>query len=128
LKIAIPSEKNSISAHFGRCPRFTIVEMVDGEIKNREDIDSPGHNPGLLPDYFSSLEIDTVLAGGMGMRARELFAEKNIKVILGIEGNIDKILMDIKNDCLEEGESSCSPGLGKGYGLEKPECDHSPEK
>ena len=104
MKIALPSEKNSISPHFGRCPRFTIVEIVDGEIKS------------------------TVLAGGMGMRARELFGEKNIKVILGIEGDIDKILMDIKNDCLKEGSSSCSPGSGKGYGLEKPECDHSEEK
>jgi predicted Fe-Mo cluster-binding NifX family protein len=124
LKIAIPSENNSISPHFGRCPRFTIVDMKNGEVNSREEIDSPGHSPGLLPDYFRSLDVDTVIAGGMGMRAIELFKEKNIKVILGVQGSIDNVLLDLKNNRLKEGSSSCQPGSGKGYGLEKPECDH----
>ena len=128
MKIAIPTDNNSVSPHFGRCPVFTIVEIEEGKLKNRRVINSPGHSPGMLPEYFSRIGIDTVLAAGMGMRARELFAEKNIKVLLGIEGSIDNIIEDIENDRLKEGSSSCQPGSGKGYGLEKPECDHLPEK
>lgn len=126
MKAAIPTENNSISPHFGRCPRFTVVEIEDGELKDRKELESPGHSPGLLPDHFSSMGIDTVLAGGMGMRAQELFGQKNIKVILGVEGTIDDIIDDIINDRLIEGDSTCRPGSGKGYGLEKPECDHMP--
>ncbi len=29
---------------------------------------------------------------------------------------------------LEAGESFCKPGAGKGYGVEKEECDHPDEK
>jgi len=124
MKAAIPTENNSIASHFGRCPRFTVVELEDGKVIDRKEIESPGHSPGLLPDHFNSLGIDTVLAGGMGMRAQELFAQKDIKVILGISGTIDDIIDDMINNRLVEGDSTCSPGSGKGYGLEKPECDH----
>ena len=126
MRAAIPTENNSIASHFGRCPRFTVVEIEDWKVISKEEIESPGHSPGLLPDHFSSMGIDTVLAGGMGMRAQELFSQKNIKVILGIEGSIDNIIDDIINDRLIEGDSTCEPGSGKGYGLEKPECDHKP--
>jgi len=124
MKIAIPTENGKVSPHFGRCLRFTIVEMEDQSINSIREVDNPGHHPGLLPDFFSSLNIDTVLAGGMGMRAREMFREKNIEVKLGIEGTIEEVLDDLKNNRLIEGPSSCKPGSGKGYGLEKPECDH----
>jgi predicted Fe-Mo cluster-binding NifX family protein len=127
LKVAIPTENNAISPHFGRCPNFTIVEIDDGRLKEKKYVESPGHSPGMLPDFFNSLGVDTVIAGGMGMRAQELFSQKNIKVILGIEGNTDSIIDDIINNRLKEGTSSCKPGSGKGYGLEKPECDHLPE-
>ena len=126
LKVAIPTDNNSISPHFGRCPSFTIVEIEGGKLKELKEVKSPGHNPGMLPDYFSSLGVDTVIAGGMGMRAQELFSQKNIKVILGIEGNTDNIIDDIINNRIKEGTSSCKPGSGKGYGLKKPECDHLP--
>jgi predicted Fe-Mo cluster-binding NifX family protein len=127
LKVAIPTENKSISPHFGRCPNFTIVDIEGGKVKGKKEIKSPGHSPGLLPDHFSSLGIDTVIAGGMGTRAQELFSQKNIKVILGAEGETENIIDDIINNRLNEGTSSCKPGSGKGYGLEKPECDHLPD-
>jgi predicted Fe-Mo cluster-binding NifX family protein len=125
LKIAIPDDNGNISPHFGRCPSFTVIELKDKKIVSRELIESPGHNPGMLPDYFSKLNIETVVAGGMGMRARELFAQKNIDIILGADGSVDDIINKLVKGILEKGESSCDPGAGKGYGLEKPECDHS---
>jgi predicted Fe-Mo cluster-binding NifX family protein len=127
LKAAIPTDNNTVSSHFGRCPNFTIVDIEGGKIKEKKEVKSPGHNPGLLPDHFSSLGVDTVIAGGMGMRAQELLSQKNIKVILGVEGNIDTVLDDLINNRLKDGISSCKPGSGKGYGLEKPECDHLPD-
>jgi len=125
LKIAIPDDNGNLSSHFGRCPSFTIVELKDKKIISRDLIDSPGHSPGILPDLFSKLKIDTVVASGMGMRARELLDEKNIDIILGADGSVDDIIKNVMEGTLKKGESSCRPGSGKGYGLEKPECDHS---
>lgn len=124
MKIAIPDDNGTVSSHFGRCPRFTVLEIDGKEIISRDLIESPGHSPGMLPEYFSKLNIGTVVASGMGMRARELFEQKNIDIILGVQGEIEKIIEDIVEGRLKGGESSCRPGAGKGYGLEKPECDH----
>ena len=124
MKIAIPDDNGTVSSHFGRCPRFTVVELSGKEIISKELVESPGHNPGLLPDFFNNLNIDTVIAGGMGMRARELFEQKNIDVLLGVSGSVDDTIKSIIEGTLKRGNSSCEPGSGKGYGLEKPECDH----
>ncbi len=127
MKIAIPVESGRVAEHFGRCPKFIVVDISDGKIKSRENIDNPGHSPGLLPDYFNSMNIGTVVAGGMGMRAKELFQNKKINVMLGIKGKIDDVIADLLNNTLNAGESPCIPGSGKGYGLEKNECDHERE-
>jgi len=34
----------------------------------------------------------------------------------------------LKKGTLKGGESLCSPGAGKGYGVEKTECDHPNEE
>jgi predicted Fe-Mo cluster-binding NifX family protein len=60
----------------------------------------------------------------MGQRAQILFNENNIKTVMGISGKIDDVLNQICNGTLKGGESLCKPGDGKGYGLDKTECDH----
>jgi len=128
MKIAISTDGNTISAHFGRCPSFTIIEVEGDKVIGRETIDNPGHHPGFLPQFLNKKGVSVIIAGGMGQRAEGLFDEVKIKVIVGISGNIDKVVEKLQNGTLEGGESLCKPGLGKGYGLDKTECDHPQEK
>ncbi|MGB3111862.1 MAG: NifB/NifX family molybdenum-iron cluster-binding protein, partial [Candidatus Omnitrophota bacterium] len=72
--------------------------------------------------------VDYIVAGGMGQRAQMLFAEKNIKTIMGISGTIEEIIEKIQKGTLKGGESLCKPGAGKGYGLDKTECEHGEEE
>ena len=58
------------------------------------------------------------------MRAKILFKESNIEPILGVEGNVDDVINKIINGTLKGGENICSPGKGKGYGINKTECEH----
>ena len=58
------------------------------------------------------------------MRAKELFSQTGIEAVLGVEGDVEEIIGKIIDGSLEGGESICQPGLGKGYGIEKTECDH----
>jgi predicted Fe-Mo cluster-binding NifX family protein len=60
----------------------------------------------------------------MGMRATSFFEEYGIKTIVGVSGKIDEVITRLQKDALEGGASLCRPGAGKGYGLEKEECDH----
>lgn len=124
MKIAISTDSGHVSAHFGRCPEFTLCEIEDGKIVKKEAIANPGHQPGFLPQFFAEQGVDVVIAGGAGQRAQMLFAEKNIQLLLGAVGTIDDVLDKLCQGKLEGGESLCKPGAGKGYGVEKDECDH----
>lgn len=125
MKIAISTDGNKVSPHFGRCPQFTILEIKDNKLVGKEIIDNPGHHPGYLPQYLNKIGVSYIVAGGMGMRAKELFSQTGIEAVLGVEGEVEEIIGKIIDGSLEGGESICQPGLGKGYGIEKTERDHN---
>jgi predicted Fe-Mo cluster-binding NifX family protein len=124
MKLVIPTDGNSVSGHFGRCPLFTIVEVESNAVVFKEVIDNPGHSPGFLPKFFNDKGVGCIIAGGMGMSAQNLFNQYNIEQIIGIAGTIDEVVEQYINGSLVSGESACSPGGGKGYGIDKTVCDH----
>jgi len=123
-KIAISTDNDEVSPHFGRCPEFTIVEIEDNKIKNKKTIENPGHATGFLPKFFKEKEVDCVIAGGAGFRAKQLFDQFDIELITGIQGKIDEVIQKFIKDKLESGEDLCSPGKGKGYGIKKEDSKH----
>lgn len=127
MRIAISTDGIFVSEHFGRCPSFTLVDIENGKVTKKIEVSNPGHQPGAIPEFLNEKGVNCIVAGGMGMRAISFFEEYNIKAVVGISGKIDEVIEQLKNDTLKGGESLCSPGAGKGYGLEKEECDH-PQK
>jgi predicted Fe-Mo cluster-binding NifX family protein len=85
MKIAIPTADGKLSLHFGHCATFTVLD-VDPESKTitaTAELEAPPHEPGLLPKWLSERDINTIIAGGMGQRAQNLFIEQNIEVVVG---------------------------------------------
>ena len=128
MRIAISTDGGFVSAHFGRCPEFTIVDIDDNQVKNKEVVSNPGHQPGFIPQFLHSKGVGCILAGGMGMRATGFFNDFGIKTIVGVTGKIDDVIRQIQDGTLKGGESLCKPGSGKGYGLDKTVCDHLGEE
>ncbi|MGB2660933.1 MAG: NifB/NifX family molybdenum-iron cluster-binding protein [Candidatus Omnitrophota bacterium] len=128
MRIAISTDGGNVSAHFGRCPSFTIVDIENGKVISKEEIVNPGHHPGFLPQFLHDKGVNCIVAGGMGQRAVQLFSEQGIERIVGVSGRIDAVVEKIASGTLEGGESLCKPGAGKGYGLDKTECDHPGEE
>jgi predicted Fe-Mo cluster-binding NifX family protein len=124
MRIAISTDGEYVSPHFGRCPDFTIVETEEGKVLSRETVKNPGHAPAFLPQFLSERGIGCIIAGGMGRRAEGLFSEQGIEIIVGVEGRIDEVIDKLAKGILKSGESLCKPGSGRGYGVEKNECDH----
>lgn len=124
MKVAISSDGDYVSSHFGRCPCFTIVEIEEEKVLKREVIENPGHQPAFLPQFLSEKRVNCIIAGGMGRRATALFAEVGIETIVGVTGKIDEVIDKLVKGNLKGGESLCKPGSGRGYGIEKSECDH----
>jgi predicted Fe-Mo cluster-binding NifX family protein len=128
MRIAISTDGELVSGHFGRCPSFTLVDIEEGQVVRKTTLANPGHQPGLIPQFLHQNGIQCIIAGGMGMRATGFFQELGIQTIIGVQGNIDDIIKQIQEGTLKGGESLCRPGDGKGYGVEKKECDHPNEK
>ncbi|MDI3543477.1 MAG: hypothetical protein PWP57_1082 [Candidatus Atribacteria bacterium] len=124
MKIAISTEGNFVSPHFGRCLFFTIIDLEEGKIIKKEVIANPGHEPGFIPQFLRQLGVECIIAGGAGKRATNLFQEFGIQAILGVTGSVDEVIEKLKDGSLEGGESLCQPGLGKGHSENEEECDH----
>lgn len=127
MKVAISTDSGFVSAHFGRCPVFTMVEIEDGKVVKIEENNNPGHQPGFLPVFLAEQGVNCIICGGMGDRAQMLFTEKKITPVIGVTGKVEEVIEKFIKGQLKGGESLCKPGAGKGYGLEKEECDHSEE-
>ena len=107
-KFAIPTANGELCAHFGHCQKFAIIEVDDNKIVKEDYLDPPGHEPGSFPRFLSSHGVDTIIAGGMGMRAQELFTQNNIEVCVGVQANSPKELVQKYLDKeLRTGENLC---------------------
>ncbi|NLW91026.1 MAG: dinitrogenase iron-molybdenum cofactor [Syntrophomonadaceae bacterium] len=105
MLIAIPNEENMVCPHFGHCESFVLY---DTETKSIRSLPNPGHQPGALPAFLKVQGAKLVIAGGMGGRAQDLFAENNIQVIVGISGNISDVITQYEKSELKSSGEVCS--------------------
>jgi predicted Fe-Mo cluster-binding NifX family protein len=83
MKIAIPIVAGKLSAHFGHCETFALVETHGHTITATAFLEPPAHEPGVLPRWLAEQGADLIIAGGMGGRAQQLFQQQNIDMIVG---------------------------------------------
>jgi len=110
MRIAIPITNGKLSAHFGHCEEFTLVDVNEQtrEIANVTKLHPPAHEPGVLPKWLGEQKADVIIAGGMGQRAQQLFARNNIKVIVGAPTqSVEEIASSYLNNTLEIGDNVC---------------------
>lgn len=91
-RVAIATDGAQATGHFGHCEGFTIIDVEDGRIVDRRFIPNPGHKPGFLPMFLGDQGINTVVSGGMGAMAVNLFNERGIDVIIGAVGSVDDVM------------------------------------
>ena len=107
MKIAVASEGNRITEHFGHCEGFAIFEAEDNQIKSKEFIQNPGHRPGFLPVFLHDKGVNVIISGGMGGGAVDIFNEKGIEVIIGASGEAEKAVNDYLLGKLKSTGSIC---------------------
>ena len=97
MKIAIPTSNGLLCPHFGHCDEFTIV-----------DVNAPEHEPGLLPRWLHEKGATVIIAGGMGARAQDLFAQNGVEVCVGAPVvSPAEIVAAYLNGTLETGSNLC---------------------
>ncbi len=110
MRIAIPLTDGVLSPHFGHCEQFAIVDIdrEDRQIRGQELVTPPAHEPGLLPKWLSGMQVNLVIAGGMGQRAQQLFAEHGIEVLCGAPtAKPEELVVQHVEGRLELGHNTC---------------------
>ncbi len=105
---AIPTLNGALTAHFGHCEKFAIVETIDNKVTKEEMLTPPVHQPGVYPRFLADHGVHVIIAGGMGQKAQDLFAQNNIEVHMGVmDGSPQKLVEDYINDSLQTGQNLC---------------------
>jgi len=108
VKFAIPIADGKLTAHFGHCKEFAMVEVEDEKILRTEMLDPPPHEPGVLPRWLKEQGTDVVIAGGMGQRAIELFNQAGVQVFVGAPVDVPEALVKgYLNQTLVTGGNVC---------------------
>jgi len=107
-KIALPTYDGKLCQHFGHCDVFTIISTRSGQVIDKKEVVPPPHEPGVLPAWLHEQGVDVIIAGGMGGRAQQLFAQNNIQVVVGAALDTpDALVKEFLAGQLESGTNLC---------------------
>jgi len=113
MRIAVSIENNNglestVAHHFGRCPYFALVDLVENEVEALNIVVNPfyaNHQPGQVPGFIKSQKANVMLSGGMGGRAIQFFQQYGIQTATGASGTVRTAL----ENYLEGGLSGAAP-------------------
>lgn len=127
MKIVIPTKDEKLCAHFGHCESFSFVD-VNLETKEILNIETKIPDEGISCQsaaWIASQGANIVLAGGMGGRPLNIFAQTGVQVVAGCpELPIKEVIQGFLNQNLTVGENACGGGHHHCGGHEHGEHHH----
>jgi predicted Fe-Mo cluster-binding NifX family protein len=108
MRYAVPTAEGKLALHFGHCESFSIFDVEEGKITHSEALEAPPHQPGLLPKWLAERDVNVVIAGGMGGRAKALFDEAGIEVVVGAPRELPQQIVESHlAGSLATGDNAC---------------------
>ncbi|MBN2018670.1 MAG: P-loop NTPase [Sedimentisphaerales bacterium] len=110
MRVAIPINDGKLSQHFGHCETFAVIDTQGNANMplKRQDVAPPPHEPGLLPKWLHDMGVNVIIAGGMGQRAKQLFDQNQIEVVIGAPVDTPENLVSAYlNKTLQTGDNIC---------------------
>lgn len=108
MRFAIPLADGKLTAHFGHCQEFAMIDVEEKQIKKKEILVPPPHEPGVLPKWLHELGTNVIIAGGMGNRALTLFEENGIQVVTGAPSLVpEELVQSYLENSLVSGNNLC---------------------
>jgi predicted Fe-Mo cluster-binding NifX family protein len=108
MKFAIPMAQGKLTAHFGHCQEFALIDVEGKKITGKQVLVPPPHEPGVLPKWLHDLGATVIIAGGMGQRAVSLFTQNGIQVVTGAPAlEPETLVQSYLDNTLETGGNLC---------------------
>lgn len=108
MKIAVTTQGNQVFQHFGKCPAFSLFSIENGEIKEKTIIDASQNGHSALAGFLKDSGVDVVICGGIGGGAKQMLSSTGIKLISGIEGNIEEAVNAYLSGNLSDMGGACN--------------------
>lgn len=107
--IAVPVTGGLLSAHFGHCEQFYFATIDGQRVVNERFVTPPAHEPGLYPKWVREQGADLVIAGGMGQRACDLFAQNGVQTLVGANAGAPREVVEwFLKGALQTHENPCN--------------------
>ena len=121
-KAAIALDGNIVSEHFGKVREFLFVTFENGREISREVLPAPAadHAPGVFPNWVRSMGADVVMAGGMGVKAKQFFETLGVQVLTvppmdvveGVKALLLGTVRTVETDCGHGADHDCGHESG----------------
>ena len=89
MRIAVTYEDGQIFQHFGHSKQFKLYDINGQQILSSKVVDVVGGGHGALAAFLRSLQVDTLICGGIGGGAQQALAEAGIRLDGGVSGDPD---------------------------------------
>lgn len=111
MKFTIPLVDGKLMPHFGHCQEFALIDVEDNQIKKKEILVPPPHEPGILAKWLYILGTKVVIAGEMEHMAIDLFNQAGITVVIGAPSEEPETLVkSYLNETLLSGDNLRADG------------------
>jgi len=110
MRIAIPVAEGKLAQHFGHCEEFALIDVdpTTKQIQSEARVAAPPHQPGMLPPWLAERGAEVIIAGGMGVRAQQLFTAHAITVHVGAPADSPKaVAQAFLEGTLRTGDNLC---------------------
>lgn len=113
MKVAVTYENGNVFPHFGHTEQFKVYEIEEGKVSEVQVVQTNGSGHGALAGMLKTLQVDTLICGGIGVGAQTALAEAGIRLYGGVSGSADEAV-----EALLAGNLSFDPDV---------HCDHHGE-
>jgi len=135
MRVAVSADNDNgldsvVSAHFGRCPYFVLVDLEEREVERVRAVPNPfygSHQPGQVPGFIHSQGVNVMLTGGMGGRAITFFQQYGIQPATGAAGTVRRALEHYLRGGLQEA-APCRESVEHGHAQVPAEGEYERDK
>jgi len=87
MRIAIPVAHEELCMYFGRCNRFSVidVDLRSKHITRKKVIDLSGYQQTDIPKYLKKINVDMVIANSICHSTRQKLSDKRICLLYGVQ-------------------------------------------
>ncbi|WP_426351285.1 NifB/NifX family molybdenum-iron cluster-binding protein [Alloiococcus sp. CFN-8] len=95
MKIAVTYENGKVFQHFGHTEQFKLYSIENDKVAEERVVNTEGSGHGALAGFLKSLEVNTLICGGIGGGAKAALSAAGITLYGGVSGDADEAVAQL---------------------------------